>query len=434
MNLIRNRSLSKFRVTPLLYRAGKKSVVTVYPMGKLRSFEEGEDYGVTFIPKELYGFDHYSGKGSFDRLVVKPEGGVLRFEYAFNGEQEWIIIINSEELIRKKRAQIELHVYSLEEDLYGLTPYVGDLHVHSLGSDGDEDPVMVACNYRKEGFDFMCLTDHFTRKPSEDLIDSFQGVDLGLKLFHGEEVHTAEGSIHIVNFGGSFSVNDTLNENLEKLIAKFEKDETLPAGIDPVSFNLRKWIVDEIRRGGGMAILAHPYWVFRNTYHMSAQTLDYQIENGIYDAFELLGGLGVYENNLQCAYYDEKRAEGYRIPIVGSSDSHRTDPAGDFGISKTIVFSKDTEFESIKDSILNYRSVAIAKPHGESERVFGPYRMVKLARYLIDFYLPAHDELCVEEGIQMREYALGAPGAKEAVEALCARTEKYTKYLLYAEI
>ena len=73
---------------------------------------------------------------------------------------------------------------------------------------------------------------------------------------------------------------------------------------------------------------------------MRSKMLDYVFETGLYDAFELIGGQTVHENNLQVAYYMEQLQKGRHIPVVGSSDSHGTDPARYFGQSKTVVFAK----------------------------------------------------------------------------------------------
>ena len=63
--------------------------------------------------------------------------------------------------------------------------------------------------------------------------------------------------------------------------------------------------------------------------------------------------------------------------------------------------------------------------YGEEIRIHGHYRMVKYARFLIDYYFPGHDELCVEEGILMREYALGSAAAGKALRAMDGRVDAY---------
>ena len=64
------------------------------------------------------------------------------------------------------------------------------------------------------------------------------------------------------------------------------------------------------------------------------------------------------------------------------------------------------------------------------EHVYGSYRLVKYARFLLDRYFPTHDELCVEEGILMREYALGDSETGERLKDMADRTERQMKKLL----
>lgn len=37
----------------------------------------------------------------------------------------------------------------------------GSLHCHSTNSDGEVPPEQVAARYKAEGYDFICVTDHF---------------------------------------------------------------------------------------------------------------------------------------------------------------------------------------------------------------------------------------------------------------------------------
>ena len=74
----------------------------------------------------------------------------------------------------------------------------------------------------------------------------------------------------------------------------------------------------------------------------------------------------------------------------------------------------------------------IRKQKGEEERVYGSYRMVKYARFLLDCYFPLHDEWCAEEGSLMREYIMGDREAGEALSKLSDRVSKKREKLLRA--
>ena len=54
--------------------------------------------------------------------------------------------------------------------------------MHSHYSDGQESPAYVAAACRREGLDFMALTDHGQYKPSLEAQQAFENVRLILKF------------------------------------------------------------------------------------------------------------------------------------------------------------------------------------------------------------------------------------------------------------
>ena len=436
MNRNNNRSISKYRVIPRLVRAGVPTAVTVTPLGKSLAFDDKTEYTVRFIPKEIYHDTFIDRPAQFDSVKVYPQNGSLTVSYTFYEEQEWVLAVQSAEEEEKKVKPREFHVYSLFDDLYERNPYRGDLHVHSTGSDGSEEAFVVAANYRKEGFDFMAMTDHSNWHTSDALLKQYADVPLGLKLFHGEEVHLGT-IIHIVSFNANRSITDLYRSNTEEIRTQLKEEaKTLqtPWGVDPYEYAYRKWICEQIRAAGGMCIVPHPFWIHKpHIFNMNSRMLEYVFTTGACDAFELTGGQTVDENNYQLSIYHDMRARGIDIPICGSSDSHGTDPAVYFGISKTILFAKDKEYDSIRNAILDHYSVAVEEEYGEKIRIHGHYRMVKYARFLIDYYFPGHDELCVEEGVLMREYAMGDSDAGNALRTLDGRVDRYMNTTLRGE-
>ncbi len=424
---------ASFRVEPLVVRAGQESIVTIKPMGRQARFEDGVSYTVRILPMELLRPENYNWPLKFDTLTLQPEDGKLVIHYTFTEEQEWKLLVAQPD--NKDWGRLRFHVYSVEDDLYGLHPYRGDLHSHSSRSDGRDDPAVVAANYRSAGFDFFALTDHYKWHPSQEMMDDYKDVKLGIKLFHGEEVHLRQDYIiHIVNFGGDASVYDMYKADPDKAESEIagiaEKLTDLPYGVNPVEYARRVWVSERIRQVGGLCILAHPFWIAEDRYNMDLRMLDYCMRSGVYDAMEMLTGQTEHENNLQLAFYMEERAKGVNIPYVASSDSHGTEPACYFGTVKTLIFAKSTEKSDIFEAIKARRCVAIEQNPHEEYRAYGDFRMVKYARFLMRFYFPIHDTLCVEEGRLMKDYILGIEGAKEALESLHDRTEKTAEKLL----
>ena len=436
MNYDKNRSLSQLRVIPRLVRVGVAETVIVSPIGRAKAFDDETEYSVYPVPMELYSHDRLGETTAWDCIKVYPNNGTITFSYTFDEEQEWLIMLIPDASNGKKLPNHEIRLYALEDDLYERDPYLGDLHAHSCRSDGREDPAIVAANYRKEGYDFLSLTDHGKWAPSVEMQEAYQDLPLGIRLFRGEEVHVPSGWLHVVSFGGDYSVQELYRSNAEALTKQMQAEAEAfdaPRGINALEYVWRRWIANEIRRSGGLCIIPHPYWIYKQTYHMSSRMLEYVFETGIYDAFELVGGQSVHENNVQISFYQEMRAKGKSIPVVGSSDSHGTDPVSYFGIGKTVVLAKKCDKEGICEAIRSGYSAAIEQQKSEEERVYGSYRMVKYVRFLLDQYFPSHDELCVEEGILMREYAMGIPSAEASLRALAGRVDAHRRYVLRGE-
>ena len=50
----------------------------------------------------------------------------------------------------------------------------------------------MCANYRRDGFDFLAITDHGRYYPSLEAIEAYKNIPTGLKIFRGEEVHRRE--------------------------------------------------------------------------------------------------------------------------------------------------------------------------------------------------------------------------------------------------
>ena len=410
--------LSNFEISPKIVPAGLAVDVLIRPKGEHAAFEEGGEYDVQVLPLS-------GGEGRF--LRVAASGGALRFRHEFPGEQEHSIRIRRNGTVE---TAIKLAVYSLLPDLFCRRPYRGDFHVHTFRSDGRESPAVVAANYRKAGFDFLAITDHGRWQPSEEAIAAWTGQPVDIRLFHGEEVHTPGNHIHIINFGGSFSVNELAFSNEDRYGREVEAIRralpALPEGVDDFEFAACLWSISNIRRGGGMAIFVHPHWL-EDAYHVNEATARHILINSPFDAFELLGGQTVPENNMQIAFYNEMRAQGATIPIVASSDSHGTVNTNWFNWVSTAVFSKSLELADIMEAVKSGYSAALEHYPGEQPRAHGTYRMAAYAMFLLREYFPLHGELCYEEGRAMKALICGDASAGNVLQAVNGRTGAFLK-------
>lgn len=415
------RELADYEVFPKIIESGRKTGITIQPLGIHAGFDPDTEYRVTFLPM---GQSNESENTEYDQIIVKPRMGALIFEHVFPWEQAHIIRVFK--LPAKDGAEPlgNFMVYSLLPDLYARRPYRGDFHVHTCRSDGHESPAVVAANYRKSGFDFLAITDHHKRSPSVEAIEAYEKAPIDLKLFFGEEVHPLQNHVHMVNFGGNFSVNELFESDPDQYYREVNAllaDLDVPDGVNAFQYASCAWCFDRIREAGGLGIFCHPYWI-ANVYHVQENLVDYLFEKKPFDAFEVLGGHEVFSNNLQTAYYQEARAKGMTIPIVGASDSHGTENSMWFNWMYTLAFSKDTELESITSSVKDCFSVAVEHYPGEAFRIYGPFRLVKYADFLLNEYFPLHDPLCFEEGRLMKAYVCGDEKALDILKLMQGRT------------
>ncbi len=219
-------------------------------------------------------------------------GDAVAVEFTPDREQEYVIQVTAVREGQPPRRE-EFPVYAVSADLFGLRPWKGDFHIHSSRSDGRESPAYVAAACRSIGLDFMALTDHRAYQPSLDAIAAYAGVELDLRLSPGEEVHPPENPVHIVNFGGSFSVNALFADRARYDREVAEGAARVEAPLTPEEkrhYASCLWTFDRIREGGGVSILCHPYWITGDAYNVSEALQDALYGARAFDALELIGG------------------------------------------------------------------------------------------------------------------------------------------------
>ncbi len=412
-----------YECMPRIVRAKSPTNVVIKPLFDHCRFDDASEYKIALIP--VGGVFGQTEVLSPDKISVKSQNGVISIPLAFDAEQEHTLQVENSE----GKLIAEFALYALDEDLFDLRPYKGDMHMHTNKSDGVESPAYVAASCRKIGLDYIAITDHHTIEPSREVIKTFENANIDLRLYPGEEVHPPGNPVHMVNFGGSIGVNALFKTpEYEKEVAEMEAElNFIPEGIKRHNFASCLWCFKKIREGGGLGIFCHPYWIFRQKYDVPEYLTNLLFEHQPFDALELIGGFFIHQaesNMLQVARYHEEREKGKKIPVVGVTDSHGVEDVGLFGWYYTIAFAKSSDLDDLIGSIKGLKSVAVEALPGERIRAFGPFRLVRYAQYLIREIFPVHDELCVEEGRLMLEYAAGKSEAAEALSRLKGRTKK----------
>lgn len=435
--------LFNYDIFPKVFPCDKAIEVTVKPLGAHVEFK-GE-YTVWVKALTQGNIRDYKERNNLVEYSVTPdEDGCIRFTHTYKDEQEHFV-----EIIKDGKRVVRLSVYSLNEDMVGRYPFRGDLHMHTCRSDGHQAPAIVAAEYRKNGYDFLAITDHDSYYPSLEAINAFKDAPVEYTLVTGEEVHLEDNDIHIVNFGGKYSVNALMPgdhhidvgpgkelrsldgecpeiisvEEYKRQVNELAETLDIPEGIEKFTYASCVWIFNHIKKADGLGIFCHPYWI-SNVFQVPETLVEYMMETQPFDAFEVLGGEAYYQQNgFQAARYYDDRAKGRRYPIVGSTDSHACVDNDEAFVASTIVFAFENTREGLVSAIKDMYSVAvdsISKEH----RLVGETRFIRYGDFLLREFFPLHDELVFEEGRLMKDYVCGDESAIDILRAINGRMKK----------
>lgn len=325
--------------------------------------------------------------------------GEIKFPVKLNTHGEYLFDVYTE---GRDEPVTTGHFFGISSELAKLKPYRGDMHIHTLYSDGRKTPIYMAVTAKKLGLDFIAITDHDRYQPSLEAIEESERLGLSILLMEGEEISVRDRCGHLVAVCTSDWVAEARDDldNYEKerqeIIENELKDVEMLEGLTKEHYSHAVWAVNKIREYGGYVVIAHPYWVAGRRFHLDRLVYEQLLKDERYDGIEVLGDVVFEDNILSVARYYDAVAEGRKIPIIGNSDTH--DSEHTYGQYWTVVFAEELSGESIWKSILELKSVACEHHPGEQFRAFGPFELVEYVFFLNREFFPIHDAICQSEG------------------------------------
>ena len=432
-----NAQVFNYRITPSVVKADETTTITIRPLGKNVAFKAGETYTVQIRAVETACAD-YRELPTAEYTITPNAEGNLQVTHTFLGEQKHIVYVNRPEsdlsspyrdlTYRPKYGEnrnATLAVYSLYPDLYGLRCYKGEVHAHTYASDGVQDIPHTVGNYRAAGYDFLAITDHYISFGSEQAKEQFDSSPLPMTLFFGEEVHVPQERIHAVHLGGRESVNAYFRahkEEVEGEVVELMDTLNLPDNVSKINYAWHKWSADKSKEFGGLAVLAHPHWVWNDVYFMDERVTRQLLLDGVYDALDLRDS----EVDTSLALWQDVALQGKCVPVVGSTDAHYTaayDPKTPAKGGYTLAFAPDRSEQNLMDAIRKNRSLSVSTDHSP-EFVMGPYRLVKLGRFMLDYFYPYYMWLCAGQGPVVSNYS---EEQAPLLESLAQQSEAFIK-------
>ena len=396
-----------YRFNELFFPVGKECNVEI--IGKYNYLRLAGSFKVVVMPYydyERHCFEHYTPYISF----VEAKDQKVSFSYTFDHEDCYNIYLfyvedENEHLLFANK------VYALDDDLYGLNYYKADFHMHTHFSDGIESPALVAASSRENGMDIIAVTDHNVYEGSVVAREKVEKMGLDMTVISGVEFSLAYSPMHILALGMEEDINRKyLSYELIKTDrAKQLLNETNDINCDKTLFVCTQLLLEEVRRLGGISVLAHPYWkpIYENGSRLDTpESVFVELsKHKRFDGIELVSGSKLGEcnvSNLQTAFAQQVLTDNLDIPIIGITDSHAYSIDPICGTHYTVVFSKSRESKDVLEALRNGNCVAVEMINGVPI-CYGKHRYMKFVNFLISCYFPDRDKKAMAEAVLAKE-------------------------------
>jgi len=340
----------------------------------------------------------YYHKDSLDYTIKNRR---ILFAYTMPHIGEFVIKVN---FTYKESKTVCL--YCLDNAMMKRRPLKGDLHMHSIRSDGKATPFAMILASLGAGMDFVSVTDHDNYDGSLQAIKKVKEHDIAILALAGEEVSVggkkdmsiALGNGHILSIHANKSIeNQRKNGKKYKAeldhIAKALKSENIDESIDPIHYAKNVWVINKIKESKGVAILAHPNWVYRDgKYHLHQAFYKEMLKSSRLDGVEVFGEEKIKEHNnmTHLTALQTKNRHKYLAPF-GNSDAHDSDH--EVGERFTILFVKEKSASGVIAAIRDGLACAVCKRGNDEHQFIGKDALAQYVYFLIKEYYPKHSRL-----------------------------------------
>jgi broad specificity phosphatase PhoE len=183
----------------------------------------------------------------------------------------------------------------------------GDLHMHSVNSDGDWTIPELIAAAKVAGLDFVAITDHNTYSHHVEM-DRLAPKQTDLLLIRGEEITTYGGHANAWGLPANVLIDFRIRPGDKRAMSR---------------------VASETHRRGALISINHPFAL------CAGCNWSYDQDAEGFDAIEVWNGLWETADEQALTWWDTLLQKGRRITAVASSDSHR--PANTLGQAATRI-------------------------------------------------------------------------------------------------
>lgn len=423
---------SEYSLFPRVVPAGWSGELVVTGDYLHTRFQEGVEYWYE-LQSTFYDASGSRLKEPMAGAVTPDADGRLVIAFAPDGLGEWQLTIDTEQ-IKSRNLPCKLGLFAQAEEWYGYRPYIGELHSHSTGSDGGQEPAYVPVRGRSFGMDFFALTDHRNFQAALEMKEKLGGA-LGerMVLMAGEELHPEPEDVgdgdhpaihshryHYVSIGQSQSVRDACLSDPGaaareiQAIAEELRSRGVEEGLDVRGYAEGVWKLRKARELGGTTLFAHPYWGGWPI-NLDRASIEQSLRDREAHAVEALSRAD--PSSFMDSRLIELAAEGITWPLVGVSDGHNWNASSPFSYC-TLVMAEGLSPAGVLEAIRAGRSVACRL--GDPPQYLGPLALVEFAGFYMDSILPLKRDRMALQAQLVFSFLRGGPFNRELVHQIDA--------------
>jgi hypothetical protein len=278
------------------------------------------DLGIYDQKGNLYGWSGSRSRSVFIACTAASPG----YRHGNIVPGKWAVALGLYKIEDTVQVNVLLRLYPRERKLYR-----GDLHIHTVNSDGSYTTAFVLQSCEKAGLDFIALTDHNNLKQNSEI-----GNPAHLTVIPGVEYTNYAGHANFFFTDPAIRFNDDfLSNNPEEMAAIFRR----------------------VKETGALISLNHPF---------SSCPWNFGFDDFPFDLLEIWNGPMSADNMQAVAQWHRFLCRGKKIAAVAGSDMHRYEPGRTFGSPCTFVYASGNSVADILKSISQGRSGLAYAPGG----------------------------------------------------------------------
>lgn len=336
-----------------------------------------------------------------EKVEFSVFGNEIFFDYVMPYLGEFVVKVDFNYKESKTQS-----LFCVKDELINLRPLRGDLHMHSIYSDGKRTPFAMALASLEAGMDFISITDHDNYKGSLEAIKKVKEHNIDLLVLPGEEISVGKGDTilsrgngHMLCINANKSIEDQRKDDkkYEKELEEIAKDlrkKELEEGIEPLHYARNIWALNKIHEANGIAILCHPNWIYYDhKYHLHQAIYKEMLKNSKLDGIEVIGDIDKIEecNNLTYLTFLQNKNKFKKLAPISNSDAH--DSNHDLGVRYSVLFVKEKSNNAIIQSIKEAKSVAVLRRSEIENQVIGEDFLCSYVHFLLKEYFPKIQKL-----------------------------------------